>query len=176
MLNLTPQQVADYFHRSYTAVDGLWFMKAEQLLGFDKALDIDAEVWKVMPKIQARKLKEMGGQSQGIDALYECFTTKLAMERFQFVAHRDGSGNIEIRVNTCPWVQLLAKSNRQHLAGQIGKRICDTEYAVWAEEFGPGITMEFGDRICSGCAECVIRYQTAKEVPARQAADGRQAG
>ena len=34
MLNLTRQQTADYLHRSYTAVDGLWFMKAEAVLGF----------------------------------------------------------------------------------------------------------------------------------------------
>jgi len=54
MLKLTDKQIVEYFKRSYTAVDGLWFMKVEEIYGFDTALDIDEEVWKVMPKIQAR--------------------------------------------------------------------------------------------------------------------------
>ena len=55
MLNLTPEQTADYLHKSYAAVDGLWFMKVEEAEGFDKALDIDEKVWQVMPKIQAKE-------------------------------------------------------------------------------------------------------------------------
>ncbi len=52
MKHLTDQQAAEYFHRSFTAVDGLWFMKVEEKHGFDAALEIDNEVWKVLPKIQ----------------------------------------------------------------------------------------------------------------------------
>jgi hypothetical protein len=115
MLKLTDRQIADYFHRSYTAVDGLWFMKVEAACGFDTALDIDTGVWKVMPKIQAR-------------------------------------------MTTCPWVDLLAKANRQHLAEKIGTRICDPEYAVWAGEFGPDIRVEFADRLCKGCSTCTVRF------------------
>ena len=57
MTRLTEEQKTEYFRRSYTAVDGLWFMKVEEAYGFDNALDIDDEVWKVLPKIQARMLK-----------------------------------------------------------------------------------------------------------------------
>jgi hypothetical protein len=44
MDSLTDQQICDYSHRSYKAVDGLWFMKAEEKYGFNAALDIDKEV------------------------------------------------------------------------------------------------------------------------------------
>jgi len=44
MDSLTDQQICDYSHRSYKAVDGLWFMKAEEKYGFIAALDIDKEV------------------------------------------------------------------------------------------------------------------------------------
>ncbi len=167
MLKLTPQQTADYLHRSYAAVDGLWFMKVEQVLGFDKTLDIDAEVWKVMPKIQARKLKELAGHSFGLDALFQCFSCKLTLDGFTFSARRPTSDCIEFLVQSCPWIRLLAKANRQHLAQTIGTRICDTEYAVWAGEFGPGISVEFPCRICSGCQQCTIRFQNSPPDPPR---------
>ena len=117
MIQLTDRQIADYFHRSYAAVDGLWFMKMEERFGFEAALAVDVAVWEVMPKIQARKMKELTGLDAGIDALYECFTTKLTLEQYKFTAKRkpDGSG-FDITITDCPWVNLLTRSNRGHLA------------------------------------------------------------
>jgi hypothetical protein len=161
MIELSEQQKAEYFHRSYTAVDGLWFMKMEERYGFDAALDVDVEVWKVMPKIQARKLKSLTGLESGMEALCECFTTKLTIEGFDFQASRDDDG-VTISMACCPWYDLLARSNRQHLAGKIGHCICDTEHAVWATEFGPGIVSEFGERICDGCSRCVVRFKPSR--------------
>jgi hypothetical protein len=161
MIPLTDRQIADYFHRSFTAVDGLWFMKLEEQIGFDAALDVDVAVWRVMPKIQARKMKELTGLDAGIEALCECFTTKLTIEHYQFTTTRlaDGSG-FEIAIADCPWVNLLTKSNRGHLADQIGQRICGIEYPTWAREFGgETIACEFGDRLCQGCVQCVLRFK-----------------
>jgi hypothetical protein len=66
MFKLTDQQLIDYFHRTYTSVDGLRFMKVEAKDGLDVALDLDNEVWQVMPKIQARKLKAFLGLDHGL--------------------------------------------------------------------------------------------------------------
>ena len=44
MCSLTDRQVAEYFHRSYKAVDGLWFMKNVNLRGNTKALVITADL------------------------------------------------------------------------------------------------------------------------------------
>ena len=160
MANLTDAQIADYFRRSYSAVDGLWFMKLEETAGFDQALDIDVRVWKIMPKIQARKLKELTGLDRGLVALFECFTTKLRIEDFEFTTTReaDGSG-FEIHMNRCPWYELLVKSKRQHLAGTIGTQICNAEYATWAAEFGDNIEFSLGDQLCRECKRCVVRFQ-----------------
>jgi hypothetical protein len=50
--------VAEYnLQPIYKSVDGLWFMKVEEKDGFNAALTVDNEVWKVMPKIQARMIK-----------------------------------------------------------------------------------------------------------------------
>lgn len=57
-MKLTDKEIAEYLHRCYTAVDGLLFVKVEEKCGFDIALDIDKEVWKVMPKIQSSFFKK----------------------------------------------------------------------------------------------------------------------
>lgn len=160
MIQLTDTQIADYFHRSYKTVDGLWFMKIEEKYGFDAALDIDDEVWKVVPKIQARKLKAMAGLPDGLDALFECFTTKLTLEGFTFAADKNPDANgFAVTITACPWFDLMARAKRTHLAGDIGTRICNTEYSVWAAEFGQDITFRLGRQICHGCDACVIRFQ-----------------
>lgn len=88
-LQLDERKMVEYFKRSYRAVDGLWFMKVEERYGFDTALDIDDDVWRVMPKIQARTLKSMICDSNGLDALIKCFAAKLAIEEFEFVSYRE---------------------------------------------------------------------------------------
>jgi len=160
VIQLTDRQIAEYFHRSFTAVDGLWFMKLEERFGFDVALDVDVEVWKVIPKIQARKMKALTGLSEGIDALFECVTTKHTIEGFEFTATRDGDGRgFVMNITKCIWQEFLVKAHREHLGEKIGTRICEVDYGAWASEFGNDIAVEFGDRICKGCANCTIRFR-----------------
>ena len=160
MLKLTEKQISEYFKRSYTAVDGLWFMKAEERYGFDTALDIDDEVWKVMPKIQARKLKSMGNIPDGLDGLRECFTTKLTLDGFAFEAEQSDDGrSLQITLSECPWHNVMIKSGREHLSEKVGTRICNTEYQVWAAEFGDDIKFELGDQICAGFKCCTLLFK-----------------
>lgn len=97
---LTSDQIRDYLSRSYTAVDGLWFMKTEGLFGFEKALEIDALVWQVMPKIQARQLKSMLTAERSLDGLRTCYAEKLFLDGFEFqilssASPEDGPGTGE---------------------------------------------------------------------------------
>ena len=150
---------AAYLWRSFSAVDGLWFAKVEEQLGFEAALALDRTVWEVMPKIQARKLKALADVGDGIDALFECFTTKLSIENYEFTAGRDIDGNgFEITVSRCPWQELLAKSGRGHLGETIGTRICNTEYRAWAADFGDDITFDLEDQMCQGSGSCSLRF------------------
>ncbi len=50
MIELTEKQISEYYKRSYTAVDGLWFMKAEERYGFDTALDMTTKSGRSCPK------------------------------------------------------------------------------------------------------------------------------
>jgi hypothetical protein len=82
LTDLTQEQKTEYFRRSYTAVDGLWFMKVEESLGFDEALRLDEAVWKVLPKIQARALKGMMHLEGGLEGLAQALSARLALEGF----------------------------------------------------------------------------------------------
>ena len=163
MLELTEKQISEYFKRSYTAVDGLWFMKAEERYGFDTALDIDDEVWKVMPKIQARTLKSMGNPEDGLAGLGECLTTKLTLDGFKFATDQAEDGRtLKITLAECPWHNIIIKSSREYLSAKVGTRICNTEYRVWAAEFGDNISFELQDQICKGQQSCTLLFKISE--------------
>ncbi len=159
MIELNDKQVLEFCHRSYTAVDGLWYMKVEEKYGCDTALEIDNEVWKVLPKIQARLLKSTGKIENGMEALFECLTTKLILDRFNFKTEKTENGSgFKIIIDRCPWYDLMVKSGRGHLSGKIGSRICNTEYSAWAAEFNDGICFELQSQICNGSESCRLQF------------------
>jgi len=65
LLSLLPKEkIPDYLFmqlRNLWAADGLYFLGIEELYGTEVATKIDAQVWAVMGKIEARKLKEFLG-------------------------------------------------------------------------------------------------------------------
>ncbi len=158
MIKLSDNQKIEFLRHSYTAIDGLWFMKIEEKYGFEAALEIDKEVWKVFPKVQARLLKSMTGQGSGLDALLECYTARLAMEDFTFHTEKSAEG-VSVIIEKCPWHEIMVKSGREKLSGQIGDVICQTECETWAEEFGEGIIFESKGRICKGEKCCIVKFE-----------------
>ena len=159
MINLNDEQKIQYLKRSYSAVDGLWFMKIEEDYGFDKALTIDNEVWKVMPKIQARFFKSIYGVDKGIEALQSCFTEKLLMDGCIFQIDTDKQNHsFRVTITKCPWNDSMVKSKRENLAQKVGSRICNTECSGWADEFGQNISFELKCQICSGSKFCILQF------------------
>jgi predicted ArsR family transcriptional regulator len=158
-LDLSESQIADYFRRSYTAVDGLWFLKVEERYGFETALQIDEEVWKVLPKIQARMIKNMLSLESGIDDLFQGVAARLRLEGFSFKGEREDEG-FAILVTGCPWHDLMIRSGREHLSDQVGELICQVENSVWAKEFGD-IEFQRSSQICRGDSACLLRFTEA---------------
>jgi hypothetical protein len=161
MAVLSDKQVAEYFHRSYAAVDGLWFMKVEEKHGFDIALQIDREVWKVMPKIQARMIKSMLKIDTGEAALRESLETKLALEGFKFKVEQGETG-FRIQVSDCPWHNLIVKSGREKFSEKVGTAICGMEYSVWASEFDENVQFRLSAQKCKGSETCVLEFKKRK--------------
>ena len=165
MTDLTEEQKAEYFRRSYTAVDGLWFVKVEERLGFDEALKLDEAVWKVLPKIQARTMKSMMNLKDGLEGLRLALSARLALEGFEYEMERREDG-FAVIVKRCPWHDLMIKSGRGTLSERVSDLICRVENSVWASEFqaakGASSLWEIGfereERICRGEGRCVLRF------------------
>ena len=164
MDSLTDRQVAEYFHRSYKAADGLWFLKIEEKYGFDVALDIDKEVWKVLPKIQARMIKSMLGKSEAQVTLLKSLAVKLSLDGFKFKKEQDERG-FRIRISDCPWHNLMIKSGREKLSGAVGTAICNIEYsvwAVWASEFDENMEFTLETQKCKGSKYCILNFKKCR--------------
>ena len=157
-LKLTPEQIQQYLQRSYTTVDGLWFMKVEEALGFDAALDMDVKVWEIMPKIQARQLKKFAGADRGLEALRKCLTMKLTIDGF-FYEIQNNPNAFDVQISDCPWHEKMVRLKRGHLSKIVGERICTTEYSIWAREFGCVFQFASEKQICGGKDECILRFE-----------------
>ena len=163
MKQLPDKDRAEYYHRCYKAVDGLWFVKTEDKYSFEDALDLDLEVWRVMPKIQARFIKKKLDKDSGLDDLIDCLSQKLLLDGFEFKTKKDRNKGkttgLELKISTCPWHDILLKSGRDHLSDRIGGVICSEEYKIWASEFGDSIRFSFGDtRLCKGDSCCILSF------------------
>jgi len=159
MDRLDDRVIADFLRRSYFAVDGLWFVKAEEERSFEAALGLDEQVWRVMPKIQARKARELlGVEGHGIADLIRCFGLKLAAEGYEYEVRRPSDHEAEVVVTYCPWYAVLQRTRRESVAAVIADRICSSEFACWAKEFSQDIELSIRERLCSGGRKCRIRF------------------
>ena len=150
--------LAEYLRRSYHAVDGLWFVMAEEDRDFDHALDLDRRVWEVLAKIQARKARELlQREGNGPRDLARCFSLKLTADGHEFDVDV-GPDRIDFTIRDCPWLRLLEKSDRRHLAVKVAQTICPTEGRVWCAEFGDRYVFEMPTMACSGQAQCQMRF------------------
>jgi hypothetical protein len=155
MDSLTDKQIFEYFHRSFKAADGLWFMKVEEKYGFEAALEADKEVWEVMPKIQARMIKSMLGKGEA--ALLESLKAKLSLEGFRFEVEQKPNG-FQIRIADCPWHNLMVKSRREKYSERVGTAICNIEYSVWASEFDENVRFTLLAQKCKGSKHCILDF------------------
>ncbi len=159
-MELTEEQKTEYFRRSYTAVDGLWFMKVEERMGFEAALQIDEAVWEILPKIQARALKAMMDLPAGLAGLEQALSARLALEGFDFEIERHEEG-LMVMVRSCPWHQIMIKSGRAALSERVSNVICRVENETWAREFsepGAEIGFERESRLCRGEGMCRLWF------------------
>jgi predicted ArsR family transcriptional regulator len=151
---MDPQILSEYFKKCYIAVDGLWFMMLEKTDSFEKALEIDGRVWEILPKIQARKIKELLKLETATEEdLISALKFKLEAEDFVSELLRKNS-QINITIKKCPWLALLKKSDREHLAERISDVICSVEYGVFAGEFMEDMDFKVISRQCSGDKVC----------------------
>jgi hypothetical protein len=121
-------------------------------------LQIDKEVWKVMPKIQARMIKSMQKIGEGEIALLKSLETKLSLEGFKFKVEQDEMG-FRIQVRDCPWHNLIVRSGREQISAKVGTTICNIEYSIWASEFDKSMQFRLTAQKCNGSELCVLNFE-----------------
>ena len=107
------KRIADYLRKCFVSVDGLWFMKAEEDADFEKALDLDIAVWRVLPKIEARTIQELIKPGEGLDGLRRALEFKLSAEFFRFELSPLSHGGFGLDLCDGPWVCHIKKANRE---------------------------------------------------------------
>lgn len=149
------EHIVEMLRRSYFAVDGLWFVMLEEEDGPERAMELDERVWSVMPKIQARKARELLEiEGRGPMDVVRAMALKFAAEGHEFTVSGANPEAPEIVVKHCPWREALQSSDRMHLAGEIADRICATEGRTWAAELGDGVEFELATARCHGDPRC----------------------
>jgi len=157
------QSLIEYLRRSYTAIDGLWFMIVEQAHDFEHALALDEQVWQIMPKLQARKSREvLGITGNSLADLIACFRLKLEGDGHQFHIERS-ENEVRFIITRCKWRELLHKSGREHLEERISNVIWPAELRVWCSEFGDKFDFKYVDTASSGEQYRIIFRQRRDE-------------
>lgn len=153
--------LAEYLRRSYFALDGLWFVKVEERLDFAQALELDAAVWQVLAKIQARKTRELLGLTGNkLSDLLSALQLKFAAEEYTQRVGNQQAGRTEIEITACPWIELLRKSGREQLAAKLADAVCTTDFQGWANEFDPAISVTLPERRCDGAKLCRVVFES----------------
>jgi len=146
----------EYLKKSYFAVDGLWFVHCEEELGHAKALDLDRRIWRVLPKIQARRACELLGlERKGWADFHRALDLKLDAEGYGCLL--DGP---RLEIWRCPWLDILREAGRESVAGEIGREVCLTEFTVWFREFFQGRGgLRPGSMMCLGESRCTLFFE-----------------
>ncbi len=162
-MEIGSDEIIEMLRRSYFAVDGLWFVMIEEDDGPARAMELDERVWRVMPKIQARKARQLLGCDGDSPAdVVRCMALKFAAEGHEHEVRVTSPDEAEIVGTECPWREALESAGRVHLGPEIADRVCATEGAMWASEFGADIEFRLAEAICHGgeCCRFVFRRVT----------------
>jgi hypothetical protein len=123
------------------AVDGLWFMAAEKATGYDKALDMDVEVWTGYAKVVVKRIRrDFQINGTGLEALKEIIRHDpmwWSMGELKIV--EDTPGRLAFEVIDCPSLIAMEKMGREELT-------CEPVEGAYLEALAatvdPGIQVE----------------------------------
>ena len=144
-----------YFKRSYFALDGLWFAMVEKNFSLGEALKIDEEVWKVLPKIQAREVKKLLNLKKNTFSNFlDVLKIKLEAEGYCY-QERIIDKDLSLLIKKCPWYEIIKKSQREYL---LPNNICRIDFQTWVEEFHLSLKVKISPCICKGDLNCEIYF------------------
>ncbi|MCP4901434.1 MAG: hypothetical protein GY906_31090 [bacterium] len=94
----------EMFAKNWLAHDGCWFLAAEEKLGLEKAIDLDAKAWKRFAFAEARRIKRGFGieENGGLDALEEALGYRMySLINEQHVEWSDDRRTLRFEMDVC---------------------------------------------------------------------------
>jgi len=99
------------------AVDGLWFMAVEKATGYDKALEMDVDVWVGYAKVVVKRIRrDFRIHGTGLEALKEIIShDPMWWSMGEFKILEDSPGRLVFEVRDCPSLMAMEKMGREKL-------------------------------------------------------------
>ncbi|MFX0197466.1 MAG: DUF6125 family protein [Candidatus Hodarchaeota archaeon] len=152
--------IINYLRRSYTWVDGFWFIEVERYLdSFDNALKIDIQVWIKITQQQAKLAQKLLYLSKSdVYAIIETLKVKWLVDGHSYELGRVDKNLGSVVIRKCPWFETMKRSGREHLAGHVCRAVCPPLYQTWAETINPKVKVEMSKFLGKGAEGCEINF------------------
>ena len=114
-----------------TAVDGMWFLEAETVNGYDKALEMDINVWKRYPKVLKKRMSNYYEfKREGLAAVKEFMENDPMLVPIDFELISDNAYSLVFKVHKCPALEAMERT--------VGQRKVRTDLpaTMGSEDFG----------------------------------------
>jgi len=126
-------------------------------VGYVGRLGSDDSAEKVLEELAKESIDFLGSRSkQKKDKTG--YSIILDLDNFHFKILRKAN-RLKVNIFRCPWHHIMITSGRQHLFAALGSIVCDTQYGIWASEFGKSLKFELKNTICGGDHMCVLEFR-----------------
>jgi len=151
-----------YFKRSYFALDGLWFVMVEKHFSLKKALKIDEDVWRVLPKIQVRQVKKLLNLNEdNLQNFIRGIKVKLEAEDYQYEIKLKNGEDLTLLIKKCPWFEIIKRSQREYV---LPNDICQIDFQTWADEFQLNLKVKILSCMCWKDKNCKICFVSKDKI------------
>ena len=134
------------FAKNWLAHDGCWFLAAEERLGLETAIELDAAAWKRFAVAEARRIIDLFGVGQGggLQALRRALSLRMyALLNDQRLEWSDGTQTLRLVMDGC---RVQETRRRKGLPAFPCRPVGDVEFASFATTID--------SRIVTRCVHC----------------------
>jgi len=134
------------FAKNWLAHDGCWFLAAEERLGLEAAVDLDAAAWKRFAAAEAKRLIEVFGiqEGGGLQALARALSLRMyAVLNEQHTEWVDEGRTLRFVMDGC---RVQETRRRKGLLDFPCRPVGDVEFSTFARAIDP--------RIATRCISC----------------------
>ncbi len=125
------------FAKNWLAHDGCWFLAAEERLGMEAAIDLDARAWGRFAAAEARRLASTFGleENGGLVELERALSLRMySLVNQQHVDWADGGRSLRFEMDVC---RVQETRRRKGLADFPCRSVGEVEFATFAATVDP---------------------------------------